>query len=226
MDSNSVKLDESWKRLLIQEFSKDYFVKLKHFLLNEKQNGQTIYPPGNKIFAAFDYTPFDKVKVVILGQDPYHGAGQANGLCFSVAPGVKQPPSLQNIFKELESDLGISPPVNGDLTQWASQGILLLNATLTVKANQAGSHQNQGWEVFTDRVIQLLSEQKEHLVFILWGKYAQGKEHLIDSSKHLIIKSAHPSPFSAYSGFFGSKPFSKTNSYLISNGIAPVNFSL
>ncbi|MCC6684371.1 MAG: uracil-DNA glycosylase [Bacteroidia bacterium] len=226
MDSNSVKLDESWKRLLIQEFSKDYFVKLKQFLLNEKQNGQTIYPPGNKIFAAFDFTPFDKVKVVILGQDPYHGAGQANGLCFSVAPGIKQPPSLQNIFKELESDLGISPPVNGDLTQWASQGILLLNATLTVKANQAGSHQNQGWEVFTDKVIQLLSEQKEHLVFILWGKYAQGKEHLIDSSKHLIIKSAHPSPFSAYSGFFGSKPFSKTNSYLISKGISPVDFSL
>lgn len=226
MDSNSIKLDESWKHLLIQEFSKDYFVKLKQFFLNEKQNGQIIYPPGNKIFAAFDYTPFDKVKVVILGQDPYHGAGQANGLCFSVAPGIKQPPSLQNIFKELESDLGISPPVNGDLTPWARQGILLLNATLTVKANQAGSHQNQGWEIFTDKVIQLLSDQKEHLVFILWGKYAQGKESFIDASKHLIIKSAHPSPFSAYSGFFGSKPFSKTNNYLISKGISPVDFSL
>jgi len=226
VDSSSVKLDESWKQLLIQEFGKDYFVKLKQFLLNEKQNGQTIYPPGNKIFAAFDYTPFDKVKVVILGQDPYHGAGQANGLCFSVAPGIKQPPSLQNIFKELESDLGIGPPVNGDLTPWARQGVLLLNATLTVKANQAGSHQNKGWEVFTDRVIQLLSEHKEHLVFILWGKYAQGKENFIDPLKHLIIKSAHPSPFSAYSGFFGSKPFSKTNSYLISKGIPPVDFTL
>ncbi|MBX7205199.1 MAG: uracil-DNA glycosylase [Bacteroidia bacterium] len=226
MDSNTVKLDESWKQLLIQEFSKDYFVKLKQFLLNEKQNRQTIYPPGNKIFAAFDYTPFDKVKVVILGQDPYHGTGQANGLCFSVAPGIKQPPSLQNIFKELENDLGISPPVSGDLTPWARQGVLLLNATLTVKANQAGSHQNQGWEVFTDKVIQLLSDHKEHLVFILWGKYAQGKETFIDKQKHLIIKSAHPSPFSAYSGFFGSKPFSKTNSYLISKGISPVNFAL
>ncbi len=226
MDSNSIKLNNSWKQLLIQEFSKDYFVKLKQYLLNEKQNGQTIYPPGNKIFAAFDNTPFDKVKVVILGQDPYHGTGQANGLCFSVAPGVKQPPSLQNIFKELESDLGIKPPLNGDLTKWTHQGVLLLNATLTVRANQAGSHQNQGWEVFTDKVIGLLSSQKVNLVFILWGKYAHGKEKLIDYKNHLIIKSAHPSPFSAYSGFFGSKPFSKTNSYLISKGIIPIDFSL
>lgn len=226
MDSNSIKLEESWKQLLFEEFSKDYFLKLKEFLVSEKQKGYRIYPPGNKIFAAFDNTPFNNVKVVILGQDPYHGEGQANGLCFSVAPGIRQPPSLQNIFKELESDLGIKPPVNGDLTKWTHEGILLLNATLTVRANQAGSHQNHGWEIFTDRVIQLLSQKKQNLVFILWGKFAQGKESLIDQSKHLIIKSAHPSPFSAHSGFLGSKPFSKTNNYLRLKGLAPVNFTL
>ena len=226
MDSDAVKIEAGWKHELAQEFSKPYFHELKKFLVTEKSGGHTVYPPGNKIFAAFEGTPFHLVKMVILGQDPYHGTGQANGFSFSVSPGIKQPPSLQNIFKELQDDLRIPPPQHGDLTKWAEQGILLLNATLTVRANQAGSHQNKGWETFTDRVIQVLSERKKHLVFVLWGRYAQGKEPLIDKTSHLVIKSAHPSPFSAYSGFFGSKPFSKANSYLVQNGLTPINFAL
>lgn len=226
MASSSVQLDESWKKLLNEEFDSSYFASLKTFLIAEKNSGKTIYPPGKQIFAAFDATPFDKVKVVILGQDPYHGPGQANGLCFSVNRGVKPPPSLVNIFKELQADLNIPIPSHGDLSAWAQQGILLLNATLTVRAHEAGSHQNKGWEVFTDKTIQAISKNKTHVVFILWGRYAQSKRALIDESKHHVIASAHPSPLSAHNGFLGSKPFSKTNAYLISKGIPPIDFSL
>jgi len=213
----NVKIEPSWKEVLKEEFGKPYFKNLVEFVKNEYQS-HTIYPPGKQIFSAFDHTPFDDVKVVIIGQDPYHGAGQAHGLSFSVPEGIKQPPSLKNIFKELDSDLGIPAVQSGNLERWAEQGVLLLNATLTVRASQAGSHQNKGWEEFTDAAIQKLSDEKEHLVFILWGAYAQKKGSIIDSSKHFIIKSPHPSPFSAHNGFFGSKPFSKTNSYLKSVG--------
>ncbi len=208
-----VKIEPSWKEVLKEEFEKPYFVDLVDFVKSEYKT-LTVYPPGNRIFSAFDYTPFDEVKVVIIGQDPYHGPNQANGLCFSVADGVRQPPSLQNIFKELNNDLGVPVPVSGNLEKWAKQGVLLLNATLTVRASQAGSHQNKGWEMFTDTVIRKLSQIKENLVFILWGAYAQKKGSVIDQTKHYVIKSAHPSPLSAYNGFFGSKPFSKTNEFL------------
>lgn len=218
-------IENSWLERLSEEFESSYFFELKNFLVDEKKNYK-IYPPGSEIFSAFNYTPFDKVKVVILGQDPYHGAGQANGLCFSVKEGIPHPPSLRNIFKELNQDLGFPIPKSGNLEKWARQGVLLLNATLTVRANQAGSHQNQGWERFTDKVIFSLSEINEHLVFILWGKYAQNKELLIDGSKHFIIKSAHPSPFSADRGFFGSKPFSKANDYLAKQNISPIDWNL
>lgn len=213
----NVKIEPSWKEVLKEEFEKIYFQNLANFVKNEYQS-HPVYPPGKQIFSAFDHTPFDEVKVVIIGQDPYHGAGQAHGLSFSVPEGIKQPPSLKNIFKELESDLGISPVLSGNLERWANQGVLLLNATLTVRASQAGSHQNRGWEEFTDAAIRKLSEEKEHLVFILWGASAQKKGSIIDTSKHHIIRSPHPSPFSAHSGFFGSKPFSKTNIYLKSVG--------
>lgn len=213
----NVKIEPSWKEVLKEEFEKTYFQNLANFVKNEYQS-HPVYPPGKQIFSAFDHTPFDEVKVVIIGQDPYHGAGQAHGLSFSVPEGIKQPPSLKNIFKELESDLGISPVLSGNLERWANQGVLLLNATLTVRASQAGSHQNKGWEEFTDAAIQKLSDEKKHLVFILWGAYAQKKGSIIDTSKHHIIRSPHPSPFSAHSGFFGSKPFSKTNIYLKSVG--------
>lgn len=216
-------IENSWLERLSEEFQAPYFFELKNFLLEERKKYK-IYPPGSEIFSAFNFTPFDRVKVVILGQDPYHGPGQANGLCFSVKNGITQPPSLRNIFKELNSDLGFRIPVSGNLEKWARQGVLLLNATLTVRANQAGSHQNRGWERFTDKAIFLLSEIKEHLVFILWGKYAQNKELLIDASKHHIIKSPHPSPFSADRGFFGSKPFSRANNYLVGQGIEPVDW--
>lgn len=219
------KIENSWLSILSDEFESSYFFELKKFLIEEKKQFQ-IYPPGSDIFAAFNYTPFDNVRVVILGQDPYHGAGQANGLCFSVKPGIRKPPSLQNIFKELKSDLGFEIPENGNIEKWAKQGVLLLNATLTVRANQAGSHQNKGWEQFTDKAIQQLSENKEKLVFILWGKFAQAKEVLIDANKHFIIKSPHPSPFSADRGFFGSKPFSKTNTYLINQGLDAIDWNL
>lgn len=204
-----VKIEESWKKVLENEFDEKYFVELTKFVKEEYQKS-TVYPPAKFIFRAFWETPFDKVKVVVLGQDPYHGEGEANGLCFSVGEKIRLPPSLQNIYKEIKTDLAKEGNING----WAEQGVLMLNATLTVRADSPGSHQNKGWEQFTDAVIKVLSEKKEGLVFILWGKYAQDKGKNIDATKHLIIKSPHPSPFSAYSGFFGSKPFSKTNSYL------------
>ena len=218
-------IENSWKEALINEFRAASFTELKTFLVEEKQK-HVVYPPGSLIFSAFNHTSFNDVKVVIIGQDPYHGAGQANGLCFSVADNIKKPPSLVNIFKELNSDLGIAIPVNGNLENWAKQGILLLNATLTVRANQAGSHQNKGWEIFTDNVIKVLSEKKEGLIFILWGAFAQAKEKLIDISKHHVLKAAHPSPFSAYNGFFGCKHFSKTNELLEKMGKDIINWDV
>ena len=219
------KIHESWKERLSEEFREPYFETLKNFLVAEK-NSQVVYPPGDKIFAAFDRTPFDRVKVVILGQDPYHGKGQAHGLCFSVPPGITPPPSLVNIFKELHNDVGMPIPNHGNLESWADQGVLLLNATLTVRASQAGSHQNKGWENFTDSVIRKVSEERQGIVFILWGRYAQAKESLIDAGRHHILKAAHPSPFSAHSGFFGCHHFSKTNQHLESRGLEPINLSL
>jgi len=213
MERIDPKIEDSWKAVLVEEFNKPYFLELREFLMEERKK-YTIYPPGPLIFNAFDKTPFDKVKVVILGQDPYHGPGQAHGLCFSVPKGIPQPPSLVNIFKEIKSDLGIPVPNHGNLEKWAEQGVLLLNATLTVRANQAGSHQKKGWEQFTDRAIEMLSQHKTGVVFILWGKYAQAKEAIIDTSKHFILKGPHPSPLSAYAGFFGCKHFSKTNEIL------------
>lgn len=217
-----VKIEPSWKKVLEPEFSKDYFAKLAEFVKTEYISS-TVYPPPKFIFRAFELTPFEAVKVVILGQDPYHGTGEANGLCFAVNQGVRSPPSLRNIYKELESDLGKKPThASGDLEGWAKQGVLLLNATLTVRANSAGSHQDKGWEQFTDAVIRILSEQKEHLVFILWGNYAKKKGEVINDSKHLVIRSPHPSPFAAHTGFFGSKPFSKTNAFLLAHGQSEV----
>ncbi|NLN32792.1 MAG: uracil-DNA glycosylase [Flavobacteriaceae bacterium] len=218
-----VKIEPSWKEVLKEEFDKSYFKNLVEFVRLEYQS-QKVYPPGKLIFSAFDHTPFDKVKVVLIGQDPYHGAGQAHGLSFSVPEGIAQPPSLKNIFKELNTDLGIPIAKSGNLERWADQGVLLLNATLTVRASQAGSHQKKGWEEFTDAAIRKLSEQKENLVFILWGAYAQKKGSIIDTEKHFIIKSPHPSPFSAYNGFFGSKPFSRTNAHLKSLGKEEINW--
>ncbi|MDO8623780.1 MAG: uracil-DNA glycosylase [bacterium] len=219
-----VKIDPSWQRHLNGEFDAPYFKELTDFVKKEYKN-EMVYPPPKHIFYAFDLCPFDKVKVVILGQDPYHGKGQANGLCFAVNEGTALPPSLQNIFKEVESDIG-EPIKNktGDLSRWAKQGILLLNATLTVRASLAGSHQGKGWERFTDAAIRALSEDREHLVFVLWGNYAKQKGAHIDRSKHLVLESAHPSPFSAHNGFFGSKPFSKTNAYLVEQGETPVDW--
>lgn len=221
----SPKIEDSWKEALTREFQKPYFVDLKQFLLQEK-NRYKIYPPGAQIFSAFDHTPFHRVKVVILGQDPYHGPGQAHGLCFSVPDGIPPPPSLINIFKEIKADLGIPLPGHGNLTSWADQGVLLLNATLTVRAHQAGSHQKKGWETFTDKVIELLSQQRSHLVFLLWGNYAQQKSALINPEKHLILKAVHPSPLSASRGFFGCAHFSKTNEYLSKNTITPIDWDL
>ena len=225
MSKINPNIEDSWKQVLYDEFNSDYFLELKSFLTEEKNN-YIVFPPGSEIFAAFNYTSFNNVRVVILGQDPYHGPKQANGLCFSVRDGIRKPPSLQNIFKELYNDLGYAIPENGNLEKWAKQGVLLLNATLTVRANQAGSHQNKGWENFTDALITNLSSKKENIVFILWGKFAQDKESLIDSQKHFIIKSAHPSPFSADRGFFGSKPFSKTNTFLKQTNQAEINWQL
>lgn len=213
-----IKIEDSWKKVLKEEFEKEYFLSLASKTREEYLNS-TVYPPPDKVFRAFEMTPFRKAKVVILGQDPYHGPNQANGLCFAVGEGVRLPPSLKNIYKELESDLGIKPRQTGDLENWAKQGVLLLNATLTVAARQAGSHQKRGWEEFTDAVIKTLSEKRESLVFILWGNYAQKKGEVISKdNKHLILESPHPSPFSAHSGFFGSSPFSKTNLFLEMNG--------
>ena len=219
----NVQIEESWKQHLAAEFEKEYFVRLADFVRAEYQ-ATTIYPPGKLIFNAFNLCPFNKTKVVIIGQDPYHGPGQAHGLCFSVNDGVAFPPSLQNIFKEIQSDLGIAVPASGNLTRWANQGVLLLNATLTVRAHQAGSHQRRGWEEFTDAAIRVLAEEREHLVFILWGAYAQKKGSFIDRNKHLVLASAHPSPLSAYHGFFGNKHFSRANEYLIENGELPIEW--
>ena len=218
-------LEKGWKEVLWDEFQSPYFAELKEFLLEERKN-QTVYPPGNLIFNAFQHTPFDSIKAVILGQDPYHGKGQAHGLCFSVPHGIAQPPSLVNIFKELQADLGVPVPGHGNLVNWANQGVLLINATLTVRAGQAGSHQNMGWENFTSRVIEKISEHKSGIVFLLWGRFAQAKESLVNGHKHLILKAAHPSPFSAYNGFFGCHHFSKTNTYLEQQGISPIDWKL
>jgi len=217
------KIDESWKKALHDEFVKPYFAELKQFLVQEKQK-HTVYPKGSNIFAAFDNTPFDAVKVVILGQDPYHGPNQAHGLAFSVNDGIAHPPSLQNIFKELRDDMGCDIPKSGNLTNWAKEGVFLLNAVLSVRAGEANSHKSRGWEIFTDAVIRLLSKEKQNLVFILWGSQAGAKASLIDEKKHLVIKSVHPSPLSSYRGFFGSKPFSKTNEYLLRHNIKPIDW--
>ena len=219
----NVTINETWKEQLGAEFDKPYFASLVAFVKSEYKNS-TIYPPGKLIVNAFNLCPFDKVKVVILGQDPYHEPGQAHGLCFSVMDNVPFPPSLQNIFTEIANDLHKPVPASGNLTRWAEQGVLLLNATLTVRAHLAGSHQNKGWETFTDDVIKLLSDRKEHLVFILWGGYAKRKAALIDSSRHLVLTSAHPSPLSAYRGFFGNGHFSKTNEYLAAHGMTPIDW--
>jgi len=221
-----IQMEESWKIVLAEEFEKEYFHNLKSFLKDEKQGGTTIYPSGNEIFAAFENTPFDKVKVVILGQDPYHGKGQAHGLCFSVQEGIKPPPSLVNIYKEINSDLGIPIPQTGDLTSWAKQGVLLLNATLTVRAHKPGSHQNKGWEQFTDTAIQLLSQLKKGVIFLLWGKYAQDKGEVIDQVKHYVLTSPHPSPYSADRGFFGCKHFSMANEFLRNQGLEEIDWRL
>ncbi len=231
MSENSLKevkpkMEQSWKSLLKEEFESDYFSTLREFLVEERKN-HIIYPPGSLIFKAFDETPVSKVKAVILGQDPYHGENQAHGLCFSVNDGIKIPPSLKNIYKELDADLGIQEPSSGNLTAWAQQGVLLLNATLTVRKANAGSHQGKGWEQFTDTAIRKLSDERTNLVFLLWGKYAQNKESLINKNNgHLILKAPHPSPFSAYTGFLGCKHFSQTNAFLQSNGIEPINWNL
>lgn len=220
-------LEPGWLGILENEFDKKYMQDLKAFLIEEREQGQITYPKGIDIFSAFNHTPFDQVKVVILGQDPYHGEGQAHGLSFSVKKGITVPPSLKNIYKELETDIeGFKIPNHGNLIQWSDEGVLLLNATLTVRAQQPGSHQGKGWEAFTDQAISQLSSQKSGLVFLLWGKFAQNKSILIDEQKHTVIKSAHPSPFSAYNGFFGSKPFSKTNAALIAQGLKPVNWQI
>ena len=220
-------LEPSWLKVLEKEFDQAYMKSLKAFLLEEGKKGYTIYPEKENIFNAFQHTPFDKVKVVLLGQDPYHGPEQAQGLSFSVKKGIKVPPSLKNIYKELNSDLGnFTVPNHGNLTEWADRGILLLNATLTVRAKEPGSHQGKGWEIFTDTVITELSKRKEGLIFLLWGKYAQNKSVLIDESRHTILRAAHPSPFSAYNGFFGCKHFSKTNAVLVQEGQLPIDWQI
>lgn len=223
----SLKLEESWKAVLEAEFKKEYMIKLRSFLQSQQEEKRTIYPANRLIFNAFSHTPFEKVKVVIIGQDPYHGPNQAHGLSFSVQKGVPIPPSLQNIFKELQTEYkGFQFPQHGDLSSWADQGVLLLNATLTVEASKAGSHQNQGWEKFTDQVIQTLSERRTGIVFLLWGKYAQAKASLIDQNNHQVLMAAHPSPFSAYHGFFGCNHFIETNVYLEQNGKKGIDWRL
>jgi len=218
-----VRIEESWRRVLQPEFDKPYFELLTSFVRQAYKEKQC-FPPAKLIFNAFDSCPFDKVRVVIIGQDPYHDVGQAQGLCFSVPDGIAVPPSLQNIYKELQSDLGITPPMSGNLHRWAEQGVLLLNATLTVEAHRPGSHQNKGWEELTDAAIAALNSQREHLVFMLWGAYAKRKGQVIDTRKHLVLTAPHPSPLSAYQGFFGCKHFSKANDYLVRNGLPPINW--
>ncbi len=222
----NVQIETGWKKILEAEFSKPYFLHIVHFLKTEKNAGKLIYPPGPEIFNAFSMSPFEKTKVVLLGQDPYHGPGQAHGLSFSVPDGVRPPPSLQNIFKELHTDTGLPIPTGGNLTPWAKQGVLLLNAYLTVQAQTPMSHSQTGWGEFTNAVIQKLSDEKKGLVFLLWGKFAQEKQALIDETKHLVLKAAHPSPFSVDKGFYGCRHFSKTNQYLSKNGTDPINWKL
>ncbi len=219
-------IEESWLDLLRDEFNASYFSELKSFLISEKRTGKVVFPPGDLIFNALNSTPFHKVKAVIIGQDPYHGTGQANGLCFSVADGVPIPPSLKNIFKELREDLNQEPPLSGNLQKWADQGVLLLNATLTVESGRAGSHQNKGWEKFTDTIICKLSDNRSGIVFLLWGKFAQAKEALISSKNHFILKAPHPSPFSAHTGFLGCRHFSKANALLLQSGQDPIDWTL
>lgn len=219
----NVKIEESWRISLNDVFEKEFFKRLVAFVKYEYQN-QVVFPPGKEIFNAFQHCPLDAVKIVILGQDPYHGTGQAHGLSFSVKPGIPFPPSLLNILKEIKADIGTDMPADGDLTRWADQGVFLLNATLTVRANQAGSHQNQGWEMFTDEVIRILNSRREHVVFMLWGAYARKKAELIDPRKHLILKAPHPSPLSAHRGFLGCRHFSQANNYLLDKGMEPIKW--
>ncbi len=226
MEADSIKLDYSWEKPLLAEFQSPHMQALKRFLLAEKAAGKTVYPAGSEYFRALDLTPLDKVRVVILGQDPYHGPGQAHGLCFSVRPGVRPPPSLQNIYKELQSDLGIEPPGHGFLEHWAEQGVLLLNSVLTVRAGEAGSHQKQGWEQFTDAVIRLVADREVPTVFMLWGSYAQKKAAFVDETKHKVLKAVHPSPLSAHRGFMGCRHFSQANAFLESKGLDPINWQL
>tara|TARA_B110000908_G_scaffold115858_1_gene135874 strand:- start:3948 stop:4625 length:678 start_codon:yes stop_codon:yes gene_type:complete len=223
VDKTNIKIDKGWKEHLNQEFDSDYFQNLISFILEEKKK-HIVYPQEDEIFSAFKLTPFNKVNVVIIGQDPYHGPNQANGLCFSVNDGIKKPPSLMNIFKEIKSDIGTEIPISGNLQHWAKQGVLLLNASLTVRAQKASSHQKIGWQKFTDSAIKCISKNKEGVIFILWGRFAQNKENLIDSSKHHILKSVHPSPLSAYNGFFGCKHFSKTNEILTQSNLKPIQW--
>jgi uracil-DNA glycosylase len=226
MSAANIQIEDSWKAALTEEFEKPYFAEIRRFLQEEKAAGKIIYPPGSLIFNAFNSTPFEKVRVVILGQDPYHGASQAHGLCFSVQHGVKPPPSLVNIYKELKDDVGFEIPKHGNLQKWTEQGVFLLNAMLTVEANQPASHQKKGWEKFTNAVIQKLSKERNGLIFILWGNFAQQKAVLIDETKHTILKAAHPSPFSAYNGFFGCKHFSKTNEILKAIGEMEIDWQV
>jgi uracil-DNA glycosylase len=219
-----VQLEKSWLNILQSEFDKSYMQQLKDFLLQEEQSGQIVYPPSDQIFSAFEHTPFDKVKVVIIGQDPYHGDGQAHGMCFSVNKGIDIPPSLRNIYKELVNDVGINMPPHGFLKHWADQGVLLLNATLTVRANTAGSHQKKGWEIFTDEVIRQLSSKRKDLVFLLWGNFARSKKNLING--HKILEAAHPSPLSAHNGFFNCKHFSQTNAFLVEKGMTAIDWQI
>lgn len=221
-----VKIEESWKKVLQSEFSKSYFENIVAFLKTEKAQNKIIYPPGSLIFNAFDKTPFTRLKVVLLGQDPYHGAGQAMGLSFSVPKGIRQPPSLINIFKELQDDVGVPIPATGDLTSWATQGVMLLNAALTVRAGEPNSHAKIGWHQFTDAVIKKVSDEKKGIVFLLWGSFAHQKQELIDQTKHYVLKAAHPSPYSADKGFFGCRHFSKTNNYLVQQKQDPINWAL
>lgn len=225
MEIKKPDIESSWYEVLKQEFEEPYFYEIKSFLIQEKRQ-YIVYPPSQLIFNAFNLTPFDKVKVVILGQDPYHNVGQAHGLAFSVPNGIMPPPSLKNIFKELQSDIGMPIPTNGNLESWAREGVLLLNSCLTVRANNPASHQGIGWQRFTDAAIKALSEKKEHIVFLLWGNYAIAKEKLIDTRKHLVLKTVHPSPLSANRGFFGCRHFSQTNTYLYSNGISPIKWDV
>ncbi len=224
--ASEVKIGESWKAPLAAEFSDPYMADLKRFLLEQKQEGRRIFPKGAEYFRALDLTPLDEVRVVILGQDPYHGEGQAHGLCFSVQPGVRIPPSLVNIYKEMQEDLGIAPARHGFLEHWAKQGVLLLNSVLTVEMGRAASHQGRGWERFTDAVIRAVNEQEKPVVFILWGSYAQKKAAFVDRSRHLVLRSPHPSPLSAHNGFFGSRPFSKANAFLVEHGRKPIDWQL